>query len=228
MVAGKVQIARIEHRCGAGQALQNRGFEIVDHDFRRHTQGSEAVFVAGEEMLHGLGDGELHEHLAAKRQHHDKERKPATGIAYRDGSVGTPVDLRTLAGSEVQLQIDRPLGRPDAADVIPQDRHAAAISLLAQTLEDLLSAIWVGVQQPRDARLEGIKNTAARPAAPRLEARTRHPRGDRPRVKAQHPGGLRDRQALAIMAVVDLGERLVIDHDRLRSQARALPPAPRM
>ena len=220
VVAGKVQIARIEHRCGAGQALQNRGFEIVDHDFGRHAaEGREGVFVAGEEMLHGLGDGELHEHLAAERQHHDEERKPATGIAHRDGSVGTPVDLRTLAGSEVQLQIDRPLGRPDAADVIPQDRHAAAVSFLAQTLEDLLSAIGVGVQQPRDARLEGIQHTAARPAAPRLEARTRRPRGDRPRVKAQRPGGLRDRQALAIMAVVDLAERLVIDHDRLRRQA---------
>ena len=36
VVAGKVQIARIEHRCGAGQALQNRRFEIVDHDFGRH------------------------------------------------------------------------------------------------------------------------------------------------------------------------------------------------
>jgi hypothetical protein len=33
---------------------------------------------------------------------------------------------------------------------------------------------------------------------------------------------------LAIMAVVDLAERLVIDHDRLRHQARALPPAPPM
>ena len=62
------------------------------------------MFVAGEEMLHGLGDGELHEHLAAERQHHDEERKPATGIAHRDGSVGTPVDLRALAGSEVQLE----------------------------------------------------------------------------------------------------------------------------
>jgi hypothetical protein len=103
VVAGKVEIARIEHRCGAGQALQNRGFEIVDHDFGRHTQGGEAVFVAGEEMLHGLGDGELHEHLAAEGQHHDEERKPATGIADRDGSVGPPIDLRALAGSEVQL-----------------------------------------------------------------------------------------------------------------------------
>jgi len=166
------------------------------------------------------------EHLAAERQHYDEERKPAMGIAHRDGSVGPPVDLRTLAGSEVQLQIDRPLGRPDAANVIPQDRHATAVSFLAQTLEDLLSAIRVSVEQPRDARLEGIKHTAARPAAPRREARTRHPRGDRPRVNAQRPGGLRDRQALAIMAVVDLAERLVIDHDRLRRPA--LPSAPPM
>src|SRR6516225_78948 len=117
-------------------------------------------------MLHGLGDGELHEHLAAERQHHDEERKPATGIADRDGSVGPPADLRTLAGSEVQLEIDRPLGRPDAADVVAQNRDAAAVSFLAQTLEDLLSAVGAGVQQPRDARLEGVKDTAARSSGP--------------------------------------------------------------
>ena len=98
VVAGKVEIARIEHRCGAGQALQNRRFKIVDHDFGRHAaHGREGMFVAGEEMLHGLGDGEFHEHLAAKRQHHDEEREPATGIAHRDGPLGTPVDLRAFA-----------------------------------------------------------------------------------------------------------------------------------
>jgi len=47
-------------------------------------------------------------------------------------------------------------------------------------------------------------------------------------IKGQRPGGLRDRQALAIMAIMDFAERLVIDHDRLRSQAQVLPPAPRM
>jgi hypothetical protein len=164
-------------------------------------------------------------HLA---KHARGSREPATGIAQCDGSIGAPVDLGALAGSEVQLEIDRPLGRPDAADVIPQNRHTTAISLLAQTLEDLLSAIRVGVQQPRDARLERIKDAAARPAAPQLEARTRQPRRHCLRVEAQRPGGLRNRQALAIMAVVDFAERLVIDHDRLRIQARALPPAPRM
>src|SRR4029077_12971730 len=180
VVAGKVEIARIEHWSGAGQTLQDRRFKIVDHDFGWHAaKGCEAMLVAGEEMLHGLGDGELHEHLAAERQHHDEERKPATAMADGDGSVGPPVGLRALAGSEVQLQIARPLGWPDAADVIPQDRDAAAVALLAQALHDLLSAVGVGVQQPRDARLERIKNTAARPAAPRFEARTRRPRGDR-------------------------------------------------
>jgi hypothetical protein len=227
VVAGKIQIARIEHRSDAGQALQNRRLEIVDHDFGRHAaERREAMFVAGEEMLHGLGDGELHKHLAAERQHHDEERKPAPCIAYRDGSVSPPVNLRALAGSKVQLEIDRPLGWPDAADVIAQDRHAAAISFLAQTLVDLLSAVRVGVQQPCDAGLEGIEDAAARPAAPRLEARSRHPRRHGLWVEAQRPGGLRYRQALAIMAVADFAERLVIDHDRLRRQARALPPAP--
>jgi hypothetical protein len=53
-----------------------------------------------------------------------------------NGSVGTPVDLRALSGSELQLEIDRPLGRPDAADVIAQDRdgrnyfrHAGYVSI---------------------------------------------------------------------------------------------------
>jgi hypothetical protein len=77
----------------------------------------------------------------------------------------------------------------------------------------------MGVEQPRDARLEGIQHTAARRTAPRLEARAGAPRGDRLWVKAQCPRGLRDRQALAITAVVDLGERLVIDHHRLRRSA---------
>ena len=42
------------------------------------------------------------------------------------------------------------------------------------------------------------------PAAPRLEARTRQPRRDRLRVEAQHPGGLHNRQALAIQMRIAL------------------------
>jgi hypothetical protein len=78
-------------------------------------------------MLHGLGNGELHIHAAAKGQHYDEERKPAASIVHRDGAVGAPVNLRAFAGSKMQLEINRPLRRPDAADIIPQDRHAALV-----------------------------------------------------------------------------------------------------
>ena len=65
------------------------------------------------------GDSELHEHLTAEGQHHDKEREPATGIAHSDGPVGGPQStISALAPSEGQLQIDRPFGRADAAQVI--------------------------------------------------------------------------------------------------------------
>ena len=55
--------------------------------------------------------------------------------------------------------------------------------------------------------LKGSVTLLRMAVAPRLEARTRHPRRHRLRVEAQRPGGLRDRQALAIMAVVDFAER---------------------
>jgi hypothetical protein len=114
----------------------------------------------------------------------------------------------------VQLEINRQLGLADTAEVIAQDGDAAAISLFAQTLEDLLSAVGMAIEQSCDARLEGIKDAAAWPRAPRLETRARQPLGNRSRVEAERSGGLRDRQALAIMAVVDFAERLVVDHDR--------------
>jgi hypothetical protein len=57
VVAGKIEVTRIEDRCDAGQPLQNRRLKIVDHDPGRHTaKRAERVFVTGEKMLHGLGD----------------------------------------------------------------------------------------------------------------------------------------------------------------------------
>src|SRR5215470_3603586 len=65
--------------------------------------------------------------------------------------------------------------------------------------------------------LKGSRMLPPRPAAPRLEARTLQPCRHRLGMEAQHSGRLRDRQALAIVTVVDFGEGLVIDHDWLRS-----------
>src|SRR5262249_40164438 len=43
------------------------------------------------------------------------ELRQISGIADRDGAEAAPVDLRALAGSKVQLEIDGLLGGPDAA-----------------------------------------------------------------------------------------------------------------
>src|SRR5215470_15848792 len=138
--------------------------------------------MAGKEMLHGLRDGELDVHQSAVGEYDDEERELATRVAYRDGPEGSPIDLRALAGSEVQLEIDGQLDGPDAADIIAHNGDATAIPLLPQALEDLLSAVGVAIQQSCDARLERIKDATARPRAPRLETRARHPLGDRSRV----------------------------------------------
>jgi hypothetical protein len=55
----------------------------------------------------------------------------------------------------VQLEIDGQLGWPYQADVVAHDRDPAAVSLLAQALEDLLRAIGVRIEQPCDVRLGG-------------------------------------------------------------------------
>src|SRR5262245_19576602 len=116
--------------------------------------------MADQKMLHGLGDRELHIHLPAVGEHDDEEREPAIRISNCNRAKASPVELGALARTAVQLEIDGQLGLADTADVIAQDGDAAAISLFAQTLEDLLSAVGMAIEQPCDAWLEGIKDTA--------------------------------------------------------------------
>ena len=49
-------------------------------------KGSEGVLMAGQKMLHGLGDGELQIHHAAVAEDHDKETEPAAGITHAQWS----------------------------------------------------------------------------------------------------------------------------------------------
>src|SRR5215469_8117675 len=72
----------------------------------------------------------------------------------------------------------------------------------------------MGVEQARDARLERIKFAGTRLAASPCKAPSRQPDGHRAPMKPEGASGLRNRQALAMVAIVDLTERLVIDHDR--------------
>src|SRR5262245_5703445 len=165
-------------------------------------------------MLHRLRDRELDIHLPAVSEHDDEEREPAAGVAHRNGTPASPVDLRTLAGSEVEFEIDGQLGLPDAADVVAQDRDAAAISLFAQALENLLRAVGVRVEQAGNAALERIEDAVARLPLLGCVAWTRQPLDNGLAVKTERARDLGDGQSLTIAAVVDLGERLVVDHSR--------------
>ena len=79
----------------------------------------------------------------------------------------------------------------------------------------------MGVEQAHDARLEWIKFAGTGPAASRCEACPRQPHRHRAPMNPEEPGGLRNRQTLAVVAIVNLTECLVVDHDRARCQARS-------
>src|SRR5262245_62550424 len=163
-------------------------------------------------MLHRLRNGELDVHQPAVGEHDGEEREAPACVAHRDRAEDTPVDLRTLAGSEVQLEIDGQLGWPNAANVVAQDGDAAAVSLLAQALEDLLRAIGVRIEQPCDAPFERVEDAGAWGWAGPLETRSCQPLGDGLSVNAECARNLSDGQALTIPAVADPGVRLVVDH----------------
>ena len=75
-MTGEVGVAGIEHRCLADRALQHGGLQVVDHDvgWDPACEGFEGVHMAAEEVLHGLGDGELDVHQAAVAQHRASSR----------------------------------------------------------------------------------------------------------------------------------------------------------
>ncbi len=53
-----IQVFGVKDRIGADDALDHRGFEVVCHHICRHAaEGVKGILVAGQKVLHGLGDG---------------------------------------------------------------------------------------------------------------------------------------------------------------------------
>ena len=50
----------------SGQSLQDSGLEVADHDLGRHAMAEELkrVLMAGEEVLHGLGETEYSRYIS--------------------------------------------------------------------------------------------------------------------------------------------------------------------
>jgi hypothetical protein len=103
VVRGKVQVFRIEHRGLAHGALQDGGVEVVDHDFVWNASKEvKGMLVAGEEVFHRLGDGELDVQHATVAQDHDKEAQLAVRVPDGDRTKRTPIHLGTFAGAKAK------------------------------------------------------------------------------------------------------------------------------
>ena len=226
-VAGEIQILRIEHGRRADQALQYRRLEVVHHDATRHApKGRKGVLVTGQKEFHRLRDGELQVQAPAMAQHHQKEAQASARRAHGDGAKFTPIDLGAFAGGEFKLEERFLAARSYAMHVVVDDRDPALIARLANSLEDLLPAVGMGIQPANDLPLIGIELAFARHAAALVELRNPGPLGHRARTQRECPCGLGDGEVLAIQVVVDLAESLVVNHGGAPSARTSAPGAP--
>jgi hypothetical protein len=150
------------------------------------------MLVTGEEVLHGLRHGELQVHEAAVAQHHHEERQAPARSAHIDRAELTPVDLRTLAGSEVELEERLAARRANLAHVIAHDGQPPCKPSFAQALEHLLRAIRVGVEPAHDQPFEWIELAGPSRRTPRLIMRALDPLGHRFGMQPECACGLRD------------------------------------
>ncbi len=97
--------------------------------------------MTGEELLHGLGEGELHIHHAAVGKHHDEKGEPAPGLTHRNRAIGTPIDLGAFTGSEAQGEEGRRASGAYLAYIRLDDGIATLEACFLQALEDLLGTI---------------------------------------------------------------------------------------
>ena len=85
VMVGKVLVTRVEDGRFADGPSQHGAFQVIDHAASRDAaEEVEGVDVGVQEVLHGLGEGELDIHHAAVAEHHDEEAETASGVAHGD------------------------------------------------------------------------------------------------------------------------------------------------
>ena len=138
VMAGEIDITRIELRRLTPGMAQYRTAQIVDHDFIRDTQCIEGIDVRRQKLFHGLRQRKFDIHLPAVRQHHHKEGEAPAGIANGNRAVLTPIDLCHIAWCEGQGEKRFASARPDRPDILFDDTDATPEAVILQALEDLL------------------------------------------------------------------------------------------
>jgi hypothetical protein len=148
-------------RCAPG-ARGHGGAEVVDQDGWGTAATKRAgVLVAGEAMLHGLGDGARDRHHAARAQDQDTETQRARRWPYGGGAKRPPLALGTLAWGQSEREAG---GLTPGAERVDRGFHTgigAVKALLAQVLEHLRGARGRALKQADDRGLQGIEVTGA-------------------------------------------------------------------
>ena len=158
VVVGKIKVDGIENWLVPPQALEHGAFEIINHDLLgNRPEGMEGILMTGQEMLHGLGDGELEIHHATVAEDHDKEAEPAAGITDGNGAVRAPVDLGALAGSKGEFEEGRSSPGADFAHIVLEDGIAAVKPFLPDALQDLDGGVRMGLEHLQDGAFEGVE-----------------------------------------------------------------------
>ncbi len=213
MMTGKIEISRIEHRSLAGSTPQHCAFEVVDHDLPGDpTKGREGVLMGGEEVFHGLADGELDIHPATVTEHHDKKAQPSPGLAHPNRTKRSPVHLSAFAGGKGQSQIGLFPPGPDLFDEPLDHRVAAVITFLTQSLEDLSGGVGMSFEHPDNRVLEGIKLALPDDRLAWMILPVPKPLAHGSFAMADLLGDLRRAESFLIAEIDDTGKGLVGDH----------------
>src|ERR1019366_4579088 len=221
-VLGIVEVSGIKNGCATGHVFKNAGLQIVDDDASRDgIERRERMLVRRQEVLHRLRDGEFQIHAAAIAQHHDEEAQLPARFTDADRAPAAPVDLRGFAGREHQFEESRPVFRPYQAHIVLDGRATACITGFTQSLEDLLRAERMGVEQTGHLSLEWVEQAGPRHLYSCFVARHAGPGGDGAMRQMQRRSDLRQGHMLTIAAIPDLAPGFIGNHGRLPRAARS-------
>src|SRR5205823_3436443 len=130
VMSGKIGVARIKERLLASGMAQDADFEVVDHDFLRDAAKElEGMTMAGQEVVHGLGEGELDIEHRAVTEHHEEEGEPAAARTHWDRAVLAPVHLSAFSRGKLQHEKGRFADRTDQPHIVLEDAISASIAL---------------------------------------------------------------------------------------------------
>lgn len=213
-VVGTVARRGSAHRRFAHGALEDGGCASIDQDVVGDAAKTRTGLVmAGQPVLHGLGDGARDIHPPAGAQDHDKEAQLAAGVPYRDGPQGAPSTLGARARGTGQCEQGGLPAGSDRAHRGFDACRAAVKATFAPALEDWGGRRGRALHQADTLRCERIPCAGALAGLARPEVFLGKPVGHRTRIARQGLGDLRRVEPVVGMEGCALAQTGVVDPD---------------